>query len=160
MPVAPVVILPGGSKAKPYAGRRNVAPPVPRVVRAVAIGIGVDHPAELRQVTLAFPLPRGASALVGRLPETMTAFALGQHRHPRQPGLLRALIPVLCRQTTRADRVPSAGQTTNGSSRPPLRTLLQEVRRRVHLASLRSAANQLGETPACRRVFSSLETDA
>lgn len=49
MLVAPVVILSGGSKAKPcaaelvYRGRRYVARPVPRVVQAVAVGVGVEN---------------------------------------------------------------------------------------------------------------------
>ena len=46
--VAPVVILSGGSKAKPcaadllYQGRHYDARPVPRVVQAVAVGAGTE----------------------------------------------------------------------------------------------------------------------
>ena len=49
MLVAPVVILTGGPKAKPcaavllYRGRSYVARPVPRVVQAVATGVGVEN---------------------------------------------------------------------------------------------------------------------
>ncbi len=49
MLVAPVVILSGGSKPKPcaaeltYRGRRYVARPVPRVIQAVAVGVGVEN---------------------------------------------------------------------------------------------------------------------